>query len=45
MGSDGKVRTVIGVRGEGCASLEAPVWKKANAKTQKSKIFLDIEKP
>jgi len=43
-GKDGKVRTVIGVRGEGCARMKAPLWKK-KSKTERSKIFLEIEKP
>ncbi|MFV2062317.1 MAG: hypothetical protein ACC726_02245 [Chloroflexota bacterium] len=44
VGEDGKVRTVIGVRGDGCAKMTAPLWKK-KGKTERAKIFLSIEKP
>lgn len=45
VGPDGKVRAVIGTRGEGCVTMTAPLWKQARNKTAKSKIFLDIETP
>ena len=45
VGDDGKVRTVVGTRGEGCVTMSAPLWKQARNKTTKSKVFLDIERP
>ncbi len=44
-GEDGKVRTVIGMRGDACAKMSAPNFKKKNASARRAKVFLDIETP
>jgi len=41
-GDDGDVRAVIGVRGEGCAALSAPKWKKKGADKQ-ARVYLDVK--
>ena len=42
-GEDGKVRTVIGLRGESCVRMSAAGWKKKN-KGKNAKVYLDVEK-
>jgi hypothetical protein len=43
-GEDGKVRTVIGIRGEGCVRMSSLGWtRKGTAKN--ARIFLDVERP
>ena len=42
-GADGKVRTVIGVRGESCARMSSMGWTK-KAKTRNGRVYLDVEK-
>ena len=34
-GEDGKVRTVIGMRGDACAKMSAPNFKKKNARARR----------
>jgi len=42
-GEDGKVRTVIGLRGDSCVRMSALGWKK-KSKGKNAKIYLDVEK-
>jgi hypothetical protein len=42
-GEDGKVRTVIGLRGENCARMSSQGWAR-NAKNKNGRVFLDVQK-
>ncbi len=42
-GEDGKVRTVIGLRGDSCVRMSSTGWKK-KGKTNTAKVYLDVEK-
>lgn len=42
-GEDGKVRTVVGLRGESCARMSSTGWTK-KAKVNNGKVYLDVEK-
>lgn len=42
-GEDGKVRTVIGLRGDSCARMSSTGWRK-KGKTNTAKVYLDVEK-
>ena len=42
-GEDGKVRTVIGLRGESCVRMSTTGWKK-KGKTNTARVYLDVEK-
>lgn len=42
-GEDGKVRTVIGLRGDSCARMSSTGWQK-KGKTQAARVYLDVEK-
>jgi hypothetical protein len=41
VGEDGNVRAVIGVRGDGCARLASPQWRKKKSEKE-ANVFLDI---
>jgi hypothetical protein len=42
-GEDGKVRTVVGIRGESCARMSSLGWTK-KAEARNARIYLDVEK-
>jgi hypothetical protein len=42
-GEDGKVRTVVGLRGESCVRMSSTGWTK-KAKVNNGKVYLDVEK-
>ena len=42
-GDDGKVRTVIGLRGDSCARMSSLGWSK-KAKVKNGRVYLDVEK-
>lgn len=42
-GEDGKVRTVIGLRGDSCVRMSSTGWKE-KGKTNAAKVYLDVEK-
>lgn len=41
--ADGKVRTVIGLRGDSCARMKAKGWNKGSS-TRNAQMFLDLER-
>ena len=43
VGADGKVRTVIGIRGESCARMSSLGWTK-KAKVNNGRVYLDVER-
>ena len=42
-GEDGKVRTVIGIRGDSCARMSSLGWSK-KGKVKNAKVYLDVER-
>jgi hypothetical protein len=42
-GSDGKVRTVIGIRGESCARMSSLGWSR-KGKVKNARVYLDVER-
>jgi hypothetical protein len=42
-GADGKVRTVIGIRGDSCARMSSLGWSK-KGKVKNAKVYLDVER-
>lgn len=42
-GEDGKVRTVIGIRGDSCARMSSVGWSK-KGKVKNAKVYLDVER-
>ena len=42
-GEDGKVRTVIGMRGDSCARMSSVGWTK-KAKVRNGRVYLDVER-
>jgi hypothetical protein len=42
-GDDGKVRTVIGIRGDSCARMSSVGWSK-KGKIKNAKVYLDVER-
>jgi hypothetical protein len=42
-GDDGKVRTVIGIRGDSCARMSSVGWSK-KGKVKNAKVYLDVER-
>jgi hypothetical protein len=41
--ADGKLRAVIGLRGDNCAKMSAQGWNR-NSKTKNGRVFLDVQK-
>ena len=42
-GEDGKVRTVIGIKGDSCVRMSSLDWTK-KAKAQNARVYLDVER-
>ena len=43
-GEDGKVRTVIGLRGDSCARMSSQNWSRKASSKKNGRVYLDVEK-
>lgn len=43
-GEDGKVRTVIGLRGDSCVRMSSQNWSRKSTSKKNGRVYLDVEK-